>query len=263
MFDVVSWIEGWFRVEGPLGLLCVAGGAFVLGLSGALVPGPLLVLAVREGVRRGGRAGLLLTLGHGVLELAAVVLIYGWIGDYLGRPLPKAVLALGGGLALLIMAAMMLAGLGRITAAELAAGAGAGDGTVDAGGFPAGNWRVAAAGALVSISNPYWSIWWATVGMGCIAAAAVWGWIGMAVFFAGHVLADLVWYWLVAAAVFRGRRLLTDRSYRALVLGCALLMLGFAAWFGWVGARGLRGAEGGPPGAASPAPAISGPAGSS
>jgi threonine/homoserine/homoserine lactone efflux protein len=236
--DLARWAESWLNVDGPLGLVCLAVGAFVAGLSGALSPGPLLVTAIREGVRQGARAGPLLTLGHGLLEVGAVVLIYLGLGEKLKAPLPQAVLALVGGGMLLVMAVLMLVGARRADAAALSAGPGPGD----AGGAqPAASFgRTVLAGSLVSMSNPYWWVWWATIGMGYMASAARWGWVGIGVFFIGHILADLAWYWLVTWAVSRGRRLLTDRSYRALIAVCALLIAGFALWFVWIGARGLR-----------------------
>ena len=236
MPDIAHWIAGWFTVKGPLGLLCLAAGAFVAGLSGALSPGPLLVAAIREGVRQGARAGPLLTLGHGILEAAVVVLIYLGLGKSLERPTPQAGLALLGGGMLLVMAVLMLLGARRASAAELSAAADP-SGSQSLTSFG----RTVLAGGVVSLSNPYWWIWWATIGMGYLASAARWGWTGIAVFFVGHILADLGWYWMVTLAVSRGRKLLTDRSYRLLIAGCALLLLAFAAWFLGLGAGSFLG----------------------
>jgi threonine/homoserine/homoserine lactone efflux protein len=92
---------------------------------------------------------------------------------------------------------------------------------------------------MVSLSNPYWSIWWVTTGAFFLGIAAPRGWAGVGVFFAGHILADLAWYWLVTAAVARGRKLLSDRGYRALIVGCGLFLVGFAGQFLGAGLGGL------------------------
>ena len=47
--------------------------SFVIALSGALMPGPLLTVTISESARRGFVAGPLLIAGHGLLELALVV----------------------------------------------------------------------------------------------------------------------------------------------------------------------------------------------
>jgi len=170
------------------------------------------------------------------------VLIYAGLGKKLMAPTPQAVLALVGGGMLLVMAVLMLAGVRRADASALSAGAGS-DGS---GGAPpaAGIGRTVLAGSLVSMSNPYWWVWWATIGMGYMASAARWGWLGVGVFFVGHILSDLAWYWLVTWAVSRGRRLLTDRSYRLLIAACALVLVAFAASFLGMGAGTLAGRAG-------------------
>jgi len=228
-------LHSWFQVTGPAGLWWLAAGSFVVALSGALMPGPLLVAAIREGVRQGARAGPLLTLGHGILEAAVVVLVYLGAGGFLKRPGPFAVVALAGGAALLVMGALMLRGARKATMAG-PTGAAAPE---ESSGGAAGLGRTVLAGAGVSLSNPYWSLWWVTVGMGYLASAAAWGWPGLGVFFAGHILADLAWYWLVTAAVARGRKLLSDRGYRALIVGCGLFLVGFAGQFLGAGLGGL------------------------
>ena len=65
-----------------------------------------------------------------------------------------------------------------------------------------------AAGFLISLSNPYWILWWATVGITYLNLSLRFGAMGLAAFFGGHLLADLSWYSLVALGVARGRRFL-------------------------------------------------------
>jgi len=84
---------------------------------------------------------------------------------------------------------------------------------------------------LVSISNPYWLLWWATVGLGCLGRARPFGLRGVAVFFAGHILADFVWYGMVSAAVYRGKRILKKETYRILTGSCAVFLALFGVYF--------------------------------
>ena len=93
--------------------------------------------------------------------------------------------------------------------------------------------------------------------MGYLASAARWGWTGIGVFFVGHVAADLAWYWLVTFTVSRGRRLLSELSYRLLIAACALFLLAFGGLFIWRGAQrlGWCGRATPPPAAAPAGPA--------
>ena len=86
-------------------------------------------------------------------------------------------------------------------------------------------------GILLSLANPYWSIWWASIGLGYIFHALRFGINGIICFFIGHILADLAWYACVSIAVSKGRSLLTDRIYRQIIAGCATFLLGFAGYF--------------------------------
>ena len=60
-----------------LALLTIFGSSFVIALSGALMPGPVLTVTVSESARRGAKAGPLMIFGHGILELALVLALLG------------------------------------------------------------------------------------------------------------------------------------------------------------------------------------------
>jgi threonine/homoserine/homoserine lactone efflux protein len=96
------------------------------------------------------------------------------------------------------------------------------------------------AGIGVSLSNPYFTGWWATVGTGHLAALDLRTARDYLSFFAGHELGDLAWYLLVAAVLAGGRPWLTAALYRHLLYGCAAAVLGLAAVFLVLALRGLR-----------------------
>jgi threonine/homoserine/homoserine lactone efflux protein len=83
-------------------------------------------------------------------------------------------------------------------------------------------------GALVSLSNPYWMLWWATIGITLAIKGLEFGPVGVLAFFVGHQLADVAWYSVVVFTVAAGRHLLSDHIYRVVmgVLACFLLYLG-------------------------------------
>jgi threonine/homoserine/homoserine lactone efflux protein len=86
-------------------------------------------------------------------------------------------------------------------------------------------------GILGSLSNPYWIIWWATIGLGYLISSMTYGIAGIVVFFIGHISADLAWYSLVSFAVARGRTLMGDKGYRLILLLCGIFLISFGAWF--------------------------------
>jgi len=197
--------------------------SFILGLSGAMMPGPLLAVAVRESARLGFRAGPLIVLGHAVLELLLVFLLVMGLASLLGMPEVRITIGIVGGVFLLYLGWGMTrdALRGNITL------------DLDGRGAAGGGMHPVLAGALISLSNPYWSMWWATVGLWYIRQAQSGGVPAVTAFYSGHILADLAWYSLVAAAVAGGRRFITQRLYNGVLVVCGLFVLGMGVYFVW------------------------------
>ena len=195
--------------------------SFVIALSGAMMPGPLLTATISESTRRGFIMGPLLIVGHGILELALVIALLLGLAPYLQQPAVFTATALAGAAILLWMAFGMFRSLPSLRLSW--------DGEHKRQNHPI------VSGVLMSAANPYWIIWWATIGLGYILYSWRFGFWGVAFFFAGHIIADLVWYSAVAAAVSRGRRFLTDRVYRGLIAGCAVFLVLFAGYFAYAG----------------------------
>ena len=87
------------------------------------------------------------------------------------------------------------------------------------------------AGVIVSLANPYWSVWWLTIGLTYIFISVKLGTIGIIVFFVGHVMADFLWYSVVSVSISLGRRFFTDGVYRGIAAFCGLFLLGFSVYF--------------------------------
>ena len=138
-----------------IGILALS---FVTALSGALMPGPMLTVTLTEGTRAGHRAGLLIILGHALLEFGLVVLLLLGAKEFLQDARVSAGIGVIGGFVLGWMALGMLRSLPKLTLETGPTGA------------PAGG-RLVWKGALVSAANPYWSLWWATIGLSMLLVA--------------------------------------------------------------------------------------------
>ncbi|HCC32400.1 MAG TPA: hypothetical protein DEQ28_00620 [Clostridiales bacterium] len=186
--------------------------ALGVGLSGALMPGPLTVVVLHQAMRLGTQAGLLAGSAHALLELFMVLALGAGLGRLLNRPAVAGGVAVAGGLAMLAIAWQM------VTAAPpLPSAVQPGTGIVPPGALMGG--------AVATLGNPYWFLWWATVGTSQIA------WAGRRhrlVFWLGHITADMVWLTALAAAASRGRGLLGGPAHSLLLqgLGVAVAVLG-------------------------------------
>jgi threonine/homoserine/homoserine lactone efflux protein len=99
--------------------------------------------------------------------------------------------------------------------------------------------RSVLSGLLVSIANPYWVIWWATIGMVYLTWSRTLGATGVAAFFTGHILSDLMWYSVVSYVIATGKRIISDSIYRWLLLICGLALVGLGIFFIVTGIKSL------------------------
>jgi len=210
-------------------LAAIFGGSFALALSGALMPGPLLTVTIAESVRHGCKIGPLLMTGHSLLELLLVVAITLGLGPYLKAAPVTGTIALLGGLLLIYLGADMIR-----TARGLSL-----QGDVEETGTSYTRHPVLT-GIFTSLSNPYWTLWWATIGLGYLVTVMNLGLAGVAAFFLGHISADFAWYSLISFGISRGKTLLDDKGYQFVIRLCGVFLLGFGGWF-VVAAKGYLG----------------------
>jgi threonine/homoserine/homoserine lactone efflux protein len=199
----------------------VGAAAFVIALSGAMAPGPFLTVTIAQTAKHGRRAAFLLLAGHALLEAVLLVGFAFGLQHFLRLPSVATVLAVLGGAVLLWMGGDLLLGAARGTLSLHT------DPTV----APPSRFGPVVQGAVVSLSNPYWTLWWATIGVKLAADGLAIGALGIAAFFVGHQLGDAAWYGLVAQTVHGGRRFLSPPVYRSVMGVCASLLLVLGALF--------------------------------
>ncbi|MEA3400703.1 MAG: LysE family transporter [Armatimonadota bacterium] len=203
----------------------IFGIAFITGFSGAMMPGPMLVLTIGQTGVHGMAAVWAIVGGHAVLEIATVLLLVAGMRHVLQRPALRGAISLIGGAFLAWMGADMMR---NAAAASL-------DLARSAQGMP---WlQLIIAGAAVCVVNPYFTLWWATVGGGQLAHAAPRNAVEYISFYAGHELSDLVWFALVGLIVVTGATWLSPTVYSWLIVVCGAALIALSLWFIWTGAR--------------------------
>lgn len=220
----------------PAGLFTTA---FLVGFSGAMMPGPLLTVTIGETARNGIVAAPFIILGHIVLELILVTALALGVANVLISTASQW-MAIFGGLFMLWMGWGMVRGAitGR---ASLPSQKDKSEVMVKQEQSMAGknDWllksRLVLTGGLVSLANPYWLLWWATVGLGYTTIALKSGTIGITSFFTGHALSDTVWYLMIGAAVSGGRKFFTDVVYKAILIICGFFLFGMGGYFIYYG----------------------------
>ncbi len=99
------------------------------------------------------------------------------------------------------------------------------------------------AGVLLTLSNPYWSLWWASLGAAYIARVTTLYPFPLAIggLALAHWLTDLGWLGGLSLVTGSGRGLIGQRGYRIVMFLCGLFLLCFAFYFAWSGLGFLLG----------------------
>jgi threonine/homoserine/homoserine lactone efflux protein len=183
--------------------------AVVISLSGVMAPGPITTVVVGKG-SESPHAGAWVAIGHGIVEFPLMVAVFLGVGYLLDAPYVQASIALMGGLFLLWMGIGMLRGIKQ----ESIHGRGQRASPV-------------LSGILLSIGNPYFLIWWATVGAALILRSTQFGVLGFLAFALAHWLCDFVWDYFLSALSFKGGQFFGRRFQEVIFAACGVLLLFF------------------------------------
>jgi threonine/homoserine/homoserine lactone efflux protein len=211
--------------------------SFLLSLSGALMPGPLLTYTIVRTLRteeRGWLTGARVIAGHAALECALLFgLVLGVVG-FLRAPVAAKIIGVGGAVLLLYMGIGLIRETLRGKGIDLTAGSPRPPGETARRVSLAARMNPVVAGALVSMGNPYWWIWWITVGAAFLLRFDITlaRWPALIAFFLGHELGDLGWYSVVSILLHLGRRNIPRGLTVGILSLCAVAIIGFGAYLG-------------------------------
>jgi threonine/homoserine/homoserine lactone efflux protein len=195
-------------------LLILFFNSFMVGFSGAMMPGPLLAVDIAETPRHGWQAGPILSAGHALAEIAVVVVLSLGVAALAQNNTVASVIGVVGGTALILMGGNMgYETLKNRLSYEI-------DNTRKSGSH-----RLVAKGITATLSNPYWFVWWATTGLAFLLKSQQFGWIGPVVFYFGHIMSDFVWFTVVSLLLWKGKRLLLGRGLKILMALCAVFLI--------------------------------------
>jgi len=187
--------------------------AVVISLSGVMMPGPMFAVTLAKSYRSPW-AGTQISLGHAVIEVPLILLIYFGFARFFENNTVQLVLSLLGGAMIIWMGIAMF----RARAEVVQRG----------NDLP---YSAFAAGILTSGFNPYFLLWWATIGSMLVMKFLDFDITGLIVLIVVHWLCDLVWLSLVSTVVYRTRSLWGLKFQEWLFITCSLLLIGFGGWF--------------------------------
>jgi threonine/homoserine/homoserine lactone efflux protein len=190
-----------------------------IGFSGAVMPGPLSTLTLKESLGRGKWAALWLSSGHSLCELLMVGALALGLSRFLdGDPFVGAVGLIGG-------AILIWMGAGALRQKRPDSNAVNGFASIGRAN------NLLLGGAAVTVANPYWFVWWLTIGLKLTLDSARVGVAGVVAFYLGHILADFLWLGSVGFLVGWKRDLFSGAIYHRIIQACGLFLVVFGLLF--------------------------------
>ena len=195
--------------------------AFVVGLSGSMMPGSLLTYTIRQSLRVGWPAGFIITAGHAFLELILLGIIFLGFGLILESVQAQIAIGIVGGLLLSYMGLDMLKSSyhNRLAVEQQESAA-------------ASSKSMFLSGIVISAANPYFLLWWAVIGMGFVMQSYThFGTTGVVVYYIGHISADVAWYGALSIIIGTTRKFIKENVYRIIIAILGAMLIFFGAGF--------------------------------
>jgi len=191
----------------------------LISLSGVMMPGPMFAVTVAKSYKS-QFAGIQIALGHAIVEIPLILLIYFGFARFLQDELVQFIMSVLGGAVLIWLGI----GMFKVRARVIEVGK----------DLP---YSSVVAGVVTSALNPFFILWWATIGSMLIMNSLSFGITGFALFVPVHWLCDLVWLSFVSILVYRTQSLWGRKFQGGMFTACSLLLIGFGVWFLITGLR--------------------------
>jgi len=205
-------------------VLTALGTVVVTSLSGVMMPGPMFTVTLAKSLKSPW-AGVWVSLGHAVIEVPLILLVYFGLVRFLQHETVQLALSVVGGGMIIWM------GTGLFRARRELAREGKDT-----------SYNAFTAGILMSGLNPFFLVWWVTVGSLLLITFldAVGNW-GLPIFGLVHWLCDLVWLAIVSFTIYRTHSFWGPRVQEWVFIVLSLALLFFGGQFIYKGIVGYFG----------------------
>lgn len=188
----------------------------VISASGVMAPGPLFAANVAYGLRGGTKSGIKMAIGHTIVEFPLVVLLGIGVVSLEIFPEFRTVISIFGAITLFAFAILQIKTVLQKK-----------DNIIS---NPKQGPLVT--GIALSALNPFFIIWWLTIGFKLISdAMLIWAFSGILVVFFLHIWMDFVWLGGVSFLASKSSRILSSRNYKVLMIGLSLMLVYFGITF--------------------------------
>ncbi len=201
--------------------------SFLIALTGALSPGPVLTFTIYKSLneKRGYLSGFFIMLGHATLELALIFFLLWGAYVFFQNLVILTAIGLIGGIFLVIFGILVIREVYK-NPLEFDFQA------IDENSIKGFKGNSFIGGIVVSLSNPFWTLWWAVIGLSFMINFGISfeNPMGILMFFLGHELGDFIFYIPLSIFVYMGGKSLNPKVYKYVLIGCGIFMMAFGIY---------------------------------
>ena len=188
----------------------------IISASGVMSPGPLFAANITYGLKQGTKAGIKIAIGHSLVELPLVILLGIGILSLEIFPEFKTIISILGAITLFVFAFIQIKStLKKNEKSETKLKQGP-----------------IITGVLLSALNPFFIIWWLTIGLKLISdAMAIWAFVGILIVFVLHIWMDFVWLGSTAFLISKSKKIISNTNYKIIMLALSAILIYFGITF--------------------------------
>ena len=185
----------------------------IISLSGVMAPGPMTAVTIGKG-NKTPHAGVLIAMGHGIIEFPLMFLVFFGFGFLFKINYVKPTIAFIGGLLLLYMSINIFQNI-----------------NVEQNSLNSDKSSSLKAGIFLSAGNPYFLIWWATIGSTIILRSVEFGILGFFLFAVIHWSCDFLWLYFLSTLSYKSSQFFGKNFQKISFVICAVLLMFFSFKF--------------------------------
>ena len=187
----------------------------IISASGVMAPGPLFAANIAYGLQGGGKAGIKMAVGHTIVELPLVILLGIGVFSFEIFPEFRVLISILGAITLFVFAGIQIKTTLQMKETTFNL-----------------KHNAVLTGIILSALNPFFIIWWLSVGFKLISdAMLIWAFVGIIIVFLLHIWMDFVWLYSVACLAAKSSKILSNKNYKILMMGLSAMVIYFGIAF--------------------------------
>ena len=188
----------------------------VISASGVMAPGPLFSANLFHGMKEGAKGGFKIAVGHTFVELPLIILLGIGVFSLEAFPEFRIIISVLGAITLFAFAGIQIKATLQTAKTEK----------------KYQKQGAIISGIMFSALNPFFIMWWLTVGFKLISdAMMIWAFSGIIVLFLLHIWMDFAWLGGTAFFAKKSSKIISNKNYKIISVALSISLVYFGITF--------------------------------